>query len=286
MMVNYLLCSDLDRTILPNGPQDESSAARPLLHRLAALPQVKLAYVSGRHRELLLEAIADYDIPMPDFAIGDVGTTIYEIEGSRWQPSAHWSQKLGENWQGRTSAELHELFTDIRFLTLQEQEKQNTHKLSYYTPEAIDREGLFALLNERLAALGLEASLVWSVDEMAHVGLLDILPRAADKLQAIRFLMADKGFSDKYAVFAGDSGNDISVLTSGMQGILVRNARDEVRQEIERYLAATDQLDRLYLARGGFAGMNGNYAAGVIEGFCHFFPELSGMVTDPAANPI
>ena len=75
MTTNILLCSDLDRTILPNGHQEESPAARPLLRTVARWPDVTIAYVSGRHRELLLEAIHEYDIPMPNYAICDVGTT-------------------------------------------------------------------------------------------------------------------------------------------------------------------------------------------------------------------
>ncbi len=37
MKHDILLCSDLDRTFLPNGPQPESSEARRLLQRLAEL---------------------------------------------------------------------------------------------------------------------------------------------------------------------------------------------------------------------------------------------------------
>ena len=79
-----LLCSDLDRTLLPNGPQPESPQVRTLLRRVAERPDVKLAYVSGRHRELLHEAIDSYQLPEPDYAITDVGTRIYEINDDRW----------------------------------------------------------------------------------------------------------------------------------------------------------------------------------------------------------
>jgi hypothetical protein len=36
--------------------------------------------------------------------------------------------------------------------------------------------------------------------------------------------------------------------------------------------------DRLYPATGGWKGMNGNYAAGVLEGVVHFFPETAGWL--------
>ena len=70
-----LICSDLDRTIIPNGYQEESTPARPVLRRLAEQDNIYLAYVSGRDRKLILDAIEEFYLPMPDFAIEDVGTT-------------------------------------------------------------------------------------------------------------------------------------------------------------------------------------------------------------------
>lgn len=72
-----LICTDLDRTLLPNGPQPESATARERFTALVAHPAVTLAYVSGRHRRLVEEAIEHYRLPIPDFVIGDVGTTLY-----------------------------------------------------------------------------------------------------------------------------------------------------------------------------------------------------------------
>ncbi|MGV1097865.1 HAD-IIB family hydrolase [Thiovibrio sp. JS02] len=273
----YLLCSDLDRTILPNGPAPESPQARPLLRALVGRPEVRLAYVSGRHRELLLAAIREYRLPVPDFAIGDVGTTIYTIGDRGWQPLEAWQAVLSRDWHGESSRDLAGLFADRRELTLQEPEKQGRFKLSFYTPPEINRDALFSLLRERLHREGLAATLIWSVDESAHLGLLDILPARADKLTAIRFLMEQEGIGAPHTVFAGDSGNDLAVLTSGLNAVLVKNADSAVRREAEQLLAEKNQADRLYCAKGDFLGMNGNYAAGVSEGLCHFFPELAPL---------
>ena len=73
-------------------------------------------------------------------------------------------------------------------------------------------------------------------------------------------------------VFAGDSGNDMPVLTSGLQSILVRNAEEDIKAEAIQSLKRKGLEDKLYLAHGGFLGMNGNYAAGVLEGLVHFVP--------------
>ena len=81
MSERYLLCTDLDRTLLPNGLQPESACARPLFRKLVSHPEVHLAYVSGRSLELVLQAIAKWDLPRPDFILGDVGSSIYEQAG-------------------------------------------------------------------------------------------------------------------------------------------------------------------------------------------------------------
>jgi len=275
-----LLCTDLDRTVLPNGPWEESPGARPLLWGIAGRKELTLAYVSGRHKALLLEAIETYGLPEPDYAVGDVGTTIYEVADGQWHPWAAWSEAIAPDWQGMDQAGIAALFDDITELDLQEAEKQNRFKLSYYAPEDLDRVDLFAEMGRRLEARGIRASLIWSIDEILRVGLVDVLPARATKVHAIRFLMEHKGFSDARTVFAGDSGNDLPALTSGLQAVLVRNARDDVREEALSELAARGLSHRLYVARGDFLGMNGNYSAGVLEGLAHFLPETRRWMDD------
>lgn len=272
-MNKILLCCDLDRTLLPNGEQQESPEARPLLRRLGQCPQLALAYVSGRDRSLLLDAIHAYDLPVPDYAIGDVGTTLYRIEHGQWEPWHAWEDQIRPDWADHTGDALAAVLQGLDRLRPQEPEKQNTFKLSYYAPYDSDRDALLAEVEARLQALGVRASLIWSIDEPRGLGLLDVLPASATKYHAIRFLMKQEGFAESRTVFAGDSGNDLPVLTSGLQSVLVRNASPAVREEALAQVRARGLADRLYIARGGFLGMNGHYAAGVLEGLAHFLPE-------------
>jgi sucrose-6F-phosphate phosphohydrolase len=275
-----LLCSDLDRTLLPNGPQPESPRGRALLRRVAERPGVKLAYVSGRHRELLREAIDTYRLPEPDYAITDVGTRIYETKDGRWRVWDAWEDEIGPDWNGKRHNELAALFNDLSPLTVQEAEKQNIFKLSYYVALDTDRTALLEDMSRRLAHAGVRANLIWSVDELDHVGLLDILPASANKLHAIRFLMDTLHIPSSRTLFAGDSGNDLAVLTSGMQSVLVANAARDVREAALQAVRESGHRDTLYLAKGSFLGMNGNYAAGVLEGLAHFFPETAAWLGD------
>lgn len=280
MTPSLLLCTDLDRTLLPNGEPEESPLARPLFRKLVERPDVTLAYVSGRHLGLLQDAIREYDLPRPDYAIGDVGTTLYKTDDDRWTATPEWSQEIAPDWAGLTRDELAEALADLPGLRLQEREKQNTFKLSYYAPANIDVQALRSQACNRLARLGVAASLIWSVDDLTGEGLFDILPERATKLHAIEFLARLLGVSSQNMLFSGDSGNDLPVVASEIPSVLVNNARPEVKREALEQAEATGQSSRLYLAQGGAFGMNGNYAAGIIEGVTHFHPEYTEWLNE------
>jgi len=272
MNESILLCSDLDRTLLPNGPQPESPGARERFAAVAACPGVTLVYVTGRHRELVQQAIDNYCLPLPDYVIGDVGSSLFAVSDAGWSLQPEWQAEIAPDWAGLRHADLHALLADIRSLRLQETCKQNTWKLSYYVPLYADNVSLLDEVGERLAARGVRASLIWSVDEPAAIGLLDILPASANKLHAIEFLRACNGFPLADTLFAGDSGNDLSVLASAIPAVLVANAAAEVREAALREAQRQGHGNALYIARGGYLGMNGNYSAGLLEGLAHFHP--------------
>lgn len=279
MEATILLATDLDRTLLPNGGQPESPAARAYFRRLAARPEIRLAYVTGRHRQLVEAAMAEYALPRPDFVIADVGTTLYEVHGDDWHARADWRQAIVADWGGRDHGELAALLRGLPELRLQEAAKQNPCKLSYYAAALDDPGELLARVGERLAASGARVNLVWSVDETSATGLLDVLPAGASKLHALEFLRARLGIPVARSVFAGDSGNDMEVLASGLPAVLVANAQDVVRAEA----VARAPAGSLYLAQGGLLGMNGNYSAGLLEGLVHFIPATRAWLEDGSA---
>lgn len=268
-----LLATDLDRTLLPNGVQPESPEARHRLCRLVARPEVILVYVTGRHRELVEQAMADYDLPPPDFVIGDVGTRLYALEGKAWRVDRLWSQRLAADWRHGQAADLTRALGDLAELRLQEADRQSPYKLSYYVPVTEDPTGLLALVRDRLALAGARCNVIWSVDETTLTGLLDILPAGASKLHALEFLRYQLGVPLERTLFAGDSGNDLEVLESAVPAVLVANAQENVRTAALDRAAALGNSAKLYIARGELPGLNGNYSAGILEGVVHFIPE-------------
>ena len=273
-----LICSDLDRTIIPNGYQEESAHARAVFRQLAEHSNISLAYVSGRDKKLILDAIEEFYLPMPDYAIGDIGTTFYRIINGNWQFSDDWSYEIGQDWKGVGWEKLSEFFEDMEEIRLQEPEKQNQYKVSFYTDQNVDPQRLIKNIRGVLAEKDVRANIIWSVDEISTDGLLDIIPPRANKLHAIQFIMQQEHFPEDRTVFAGDSGNDLDVLTSGLQTILVKNATEDIRKEAIKKLSEKNLTNRLYLPQGNFFGMNGNYAAGLMEGLVRFIPETGELI--------
>ena len=270
MSKRILICTDLDRTLLPNGKQPESPGARVAFTRLVSRPEVILAYVSGRHRELVEDAIRNYELPLPDWVIGDVGTTIYQVRAGAWLHWTDWEQDVSADWRGLTASDLRPLFSDLQSLRLQEESKQNRYKLSYYLALPADILALKKEMSGRLNLARLAASLIYSVDEADSTGLLDVLPALATKLHAVEFLMQHQGFDYTNTIFAGDSGNDLPVLTSALPSVLVANADCDVVEQAKTQALQQGTMASLYLAQGGFLGMNGNYSAGILEGIAHY----------------
>ncbi len=272
-MNRLLLCTDLDRTLLPNGPQSESPEARPRFAALAARPEVTLGYVTGRHRELVEQAIANYRLPAPDYVIADVGTTLLRVTDGEWRVDDAWRGRLALDWTAHARDAVRLLLGEFAHLRPQPADRQGEFKLSFFLPLYRDADALLADIERQLAASGLAARAIYSVDEPNGIGLVDVLPASASKRHAIEFLAAELGFATDEVLFAGDSGNDLDVLASPVPAVLVANANDAVRGAARAQSDAAGTHDRLHLAGAGLLGMNGNYAAGILEGVAHFHPD-------------
>lgn len=268
-----LLCTDMDRTLIPNGLAAESQFARQRFSNFVAAPEVMLVYVTGRDQQLVVQAIADYNLPLPDYAITDVGTKIYKITGTQWQVLDDWTQHIDGDWRGKSILDLQPLLAAITGLTLQENERQNQHKLSYYVDLQRDKKIILNRIEACFGELGIATNLIWSIDDETSQGLLDILPLSANKLHAITFLQQRLRYGLDEILFAGDSGNDLDVLDSRIPSVLVANASDEVRDAVQKSTDDRGNSSALYCANGQYLAMNGHYAAGILEGVWHFFSE-------------
>ncbi|MEJ2212764.1 MAG: HAD family hydrolase, partial [Gammaproteobacteria bacterium] len=98
------------------------------------------------------------------------------------------------------------------------------------------------------------------------------------KYHAIEALMNMQGFDYGNTIFCGDSGNDIEVLASPISAVLVANSQPDIRQLATLLADENGYADRLYIAKGNFHDMNGNYSAGILEGVVHYYPHTEDWI--------
>jgi mannosylfructose-6-phosphate phosphatase len=237
-----LIVSDLDDTLLG----DDAALRRFAAWFEEMRPNFRLAYSSGRFRDSIRQSIAETDLPEPDAVICGVGTEIYV--GDDDIPLAGWPQASGKNWNADS---IHAVCRGFVELEPQPDEFQSRYKLSFYAYD-LD-EACLARLRQQLDAAGQQASVVYSSNRD-----LDVLPARTHKGAAAGRLAAHWMIDRRRVIVAGDSGNDATMFHEGFRGIIVGNAKPELRA-----LAGP----RIYHAVE-------TYAAGVVEGLDHWLAEL------------
>ena len=152
-------------------------------------------------------------------------------------------------------------------MRVQENEHLNQFKQSYYVDH--DRSAEILASVDTAVQGRFDEVIVYSFDSRDGRGLLDFLPASATKQTALEYVAGEFGTPKEEVVFCGDSGNDIFPLTAGFSGVLVRNADDQLVQNVRQAMDGNPAL-KVYFARGGFRGLQGYYTSGVIEGAYHY----------------
>jgi sucrose-phosphate synthase len=235
-----LLVSDIDGTLL--GCADALSAFRQWHGDERALV---FAVATGRSFHSAMAVLAQHHAPLPAIVISSVGSEIYHRRpGGVYARDIAWDEKVAAGWDREAIAGV---IAREGGLTPQSPLEQRRAKLSYMIqgdPDAGRR--LRALLDGH----GLACTIIQS-----HGRYLDVLPFAASKGTAVEHVRQALGLAAGQVVVAGDSGNDIEMLRSVPNAIIVGNHSDG--------LAERKDLSRCYVARG-------SHAHGILEGVAHF----------------
>jgi len=256
-----IVATDLDRTLIPNG-KEEYDGTLAEFFELYSKVKFTLVYVSGRNLYLLDEAVSEYGISYPDWFIAEVGTRIYGREGARLVKDEGWSAEIAEKSPEWNWTRVKNAIGNENVLTLQEGWKQNEYKLSYYLDDFGKKENELKHIRDTLKSLGVDADVIYSVDEIAGRGLIDVIPRSATKVMALEYIRKKLGAEMGEVIYCGDSGNDLLPLMYGYKAILVKNAREEIKEAVRGE-------SRVYIAKG-LGRWNGNYVSGILEGLKHY----------------
>ncbi|MGE8501595.1 MAG: glucosylglycerol-phosphate synthase [Pseudomonas sp.] len=230
-----LLATDLDGTFLAGDPEDRLS----LYQTIAAHPEIKLAYVTGRSLEAVLPLLADPTLPQPDYIIADVGATL--VHGDSLQPIQPLQSVVDARWPGES-----QVASAIEPFGLERQDVPQARRCSYFcTPEQAANPALREIADE------LGCDLLYSAELY-----LDFLPKGVNKGSSLQALADWLELGHDQVLAAGDTLNDLSMLSASFHGVCVGQSETAL-------LEATRSHSRtLHANRPG--------CGGILEAFAHF----------------
>lgn len=254
VLSRFLLGADLDGTLIPNkaSAADQGCLARTVeLLNVLHEAKVPVAYFSHRNLSSARQIARTYRLPKPSWWSCSAGTELYDANGLRDQG---WFEQLGDKLD---TAALRQILYDIRGLTLQYGAHQATHTLSFHSRDQITDELKQAILM-RAHRVDPNLHLTYSLEPRTNRGIVHLISGNGGKAAVMAYLADKSCLTLKQTCYAGDEGDDIQVLISGVRGIMVGNARRECRDLITR--VRRDHPDACaYVARQ-------NYGDGIIEG--------------------
>jgi sucrose-6F-phosphate phosphohydrolase len=237
-----LFAADLDGTLL--GNPESTQRFKDTWEALPRDTRPLLVYNSGRSIADTRSLAEARKLPRPDYIIGGVGTEFHDWD--RPDPVEDFVAQFGEGWDLPTVERVVGATPGVK---RQPPEFLHPYKSSWYLERA-DRAQIEEL-RRRLEAAGLQVKVVYS-----SLRDLDVLPRRADKGNALAWLCRRIGVPLEQVLVAGDTGNDSSMfLLPGVKGIVVENAQPELFEAVVKLptFVATKVM-----------------ADGVLEGLRHF----------------
>ena len=179
---------------------------------------VILTYNTGRLIDDVLHLIDIKILPEPDYIISGVGTHIYNFnEGSIVK---EFNDVLDDGWNLES---VENIIQKIKHpISDQPSKFQHSYKRSYFFHDASNE--LIDEIAQDFAEAEMEVNVVYSGNKF-----LDILPKWANKGNALQWLLKGLNLKSHQALVAGDSGNDSAMFDlKNVSGIVVANAHDEL----------------------------------------------------------
>ena len=183
--------------------------------------------------------VRDWGLPQPLAWITSVGTEIYVQDNGALRLDDAFSQIIRRDWDPDA---IDRVVEDHPYLVAQPCYEQRAYKRSFFA----DTAECALKIEHALRDANIAARVVFS-----HGHLLDILPPDAGKAAAMRHVAQHFGVPSASVFAAGDSGNDVDMLTACENAILVANHAEEV--------ASLANRSNVYRAQRG-------NAAGALEG--------------------
>ncbi|MCO5065244.1 MAG: HAD-IIB family hydrolase [Rhizobiaceae bacterium] len=237
--ITKLLICDIDDTLTGN---------RRAVHRFNRFVEerddITFGISTGRNLSDAMETLKSWSVIEPQFLITSVGTEIHTNFGNL-VPNSMWNRHLKFRWKPQ---DVREVLAKLSQLRPQEDEAQSHYKISYYCEGA--GASTAAEIKSVLRKNKLQARVIVSRNYC-----VDVVPVRASKGHALRFLAAQWNIDLGSIFTAGDSGNDLDMLSGLVKATVVGNHSGELealREDSNTYFSTLHS------------------AAGILDGLAHY----------------
>lgn len=231
----FVLATDLDGTFL-GGSDEERRRLYSWIEDNRAT--VGLIFVTGRDPKFIGELCRERGVPWPDYAVGDVGTTIATVSPETGvAPIEELEQEISARW-GNAGERVRARLDGHPGLTLQPTDFR--YRVSY----DIDSESFDAAAWDIVLEMGFQPLI-------SDNRFFDVLPDGVSKGPSLRRLVEYLSIQPERVLCAGDTLNDLSMLECGLPAVAVGNSERELVRRVA-------DLEHLHMAKA-------HGAAGILE---------------------
>jgi hydroxymethylpyrimidine pyrophosphatase-like HAD family hydrolase len=212
--IPFLLAADIDGTLL--GDEAGEASLKKLVE--SSPQQVILALITGRSLATIEPLIREGRLPQPDYICGDVGTELFDCHDPLNLLGLRYAEQTTGSWDLET---IYDLGLGEGVTKQDFPDGQPRFQAGFYWD---GRPQTLYAFRQRLADLP-ECFILPSYNYY-----IDVLPVTMGKGQAVLFLQWALGLDQQHVVVAGDTGNDVPMFETGLQGVVPSNALDELRR--------------------------------------------------------
>jgi len=231
----FVLATDLDGTFLGGSDEDRRRLYGWIEDNRDT---VGLIFVTGRDPKFIGDLCRDRGVPWPDYAVGDVGTTIATVSPETGvAPIEHLEAEIAAQW-GNAGDIVRARLDGHPGLTLQPTDFR--YRVSY----DIDADSFDASAWDIVLEMGFQPLI-------SDNKFFDVLPDGISKGPSLRRLVEHLAIAPERVLCAGDTLNDLSMLECGLPAVAVGNSEPELVKRVAH-------LEHLHMAQA-------HGAAGILE---------------------
>jgi len=211
-----LLSFDIDNTLIDF--HTHKSNFKKIWETYKPKDDILLTFNTGRLIDDVINLIKRGVLPEPDYIISGVGTHIYNYKSK--EVVKEFNDVLDDGWDIEAVENLIEKINHP--ISDQPSRFQHSYKRSYFFHDATPE--LISNIEEDFSNANMHINVVYSGDKF-----LDILPKFANKGNALQWLIKKLKIKSHEVLVAGDSGNDSAMFDmKDVKGIVVANAHEEL----------------------------------------------------------